>query len=81
MDLLQSLNISRNHLEGEIFKILAKLKHINSSDLSRYNSKGTILEGFANLSKLITNEKITRLTRKKRENINNLLGIMQNVCQ
>ncbi|KAK7399771.1 hypothetical protein VNO78_10961 [Psophocarpus tetragonolobus] len=53
MGLLESLNLSRNHLEGEIPEILAELGHLSSLYLSQTDLKGTIPEGFANLSSLV----------------------------
>ncbi|KAL4331416.1 hypothetical protein AHAS_Ahas13G0497900 [Arachis hypogaea] len=53
MDLLENLNLSRNHLDGKIPEVLAQLEHLISIDLSQNNLKGTIPQGFANLSKLM----------------------------
>ena len=52
MDLLESLNLSRYHLEGKILGTLAELDRLSSLDLSQNDLKG-IPEGFANLSGLV----------------------------
>ncbi|KAG5029206.1 hypothetical protein JHK87_012720 [Glycine soja] len=52
MDLLESLNLSRYHLEGKILGTLAELDRLSSLDLSQNDLKG-IPEGFANLSSLV----------------------------
>lgn len=51
-DMLRSLNLSRNKLDGEIPENLAKLKHLSSLDLSQNQLRGHIPESFTNSSSL-----------------------------